>query len=107
MTAPKIFRVSHAHGYGAGGWGHWCPGCGMLHVFPLNRPNIGTPDAPTFAGEHVVTWKGFGALVPPGACRYELRNGLLAFLSGTSHRLCGQVIALPVLPGHLIPTETK
>lgn len=100
-AGAKLIRIGDREGYPDGGLGHWCPGCRMLHVFPRSVANIGSAQAPTFAADKTVTWRGFGALIAAGRCHYAVASGRIAFFPDCTHGLAGQIVPLPELPGHV------
>jgi hypothetical protein len=99
----KLRRVGHTHGVPVGGIGHWCPGCGIMHVFAVTEWDGNTRE-PTFSVEKNLAW---GNARDPkwrwggGRCRYTIRTGVIAFASDCTHKLAGQNAPLPELPGHL------
>lgn len=99
---PKLLRVGHQHGYPAGGIGHWCPGCRIMHVFPLDVANVGTLRAPTYPDKLILT-RGmpFTRLVPASRCHYRITAGMIEFHADSTHQLAGRTVPLPDLPGHL------
>lgn len=103
-----VRRVGQAHGRAAEGIGHWCPGCGVMHVFADDAADLRGKqwewhgvDAPTFSVERDITWRGFGGTVAAGRCHYAIRDGMISFFPDCTHALAGRHVPLPELPGHL------
>lgn len=92
-----------------GGFGHWCPGCGEMHVIHVDRPNSsgarwtfdGNVTAPTFAPSINISAHDPEGEIPDERCHYFLRAGQLVFLGDCTHALAGQTVPLPELPDHL------
>ena len=76
------------------GYGHYCPGCDMLHIFDSRWSFNGDMDKPTFSPSMLVqyTW---GPENEKKRCHYFLRAGQLQFLSDCTHHLVGQTVELP------------
>lgn len=75
---------------------HYCPGCGHLHIIHVSRQNNvgaqwqwnGDADKPTFnPSVHI-----------QGRCHYFLKDGMIEFLSDSTHKLAGQTVPLPEVP---------
>lgn len=96
-----------------------CPGCGQLHVLPIDNQAshprwifTGDADCPTLApsilargllcvydeaGEWTGEWQRDAAGEPiPFVCHSFVRNGRIEFLGDCTHNLAGQTIDLPV-----------
>jgi hypothetical protein len=97
-----------------GGFGHWCPGCGEMHVVPNRWAFDGNIEHPTFNpsvkitgvqtvvdehGEWTGEWKrdADGKLLPY-CCHYVLHAGQLQFCNDSTHALAGKTVPLPPLP---------
>ena len=97
-----------------GGYAHWCPGCGELHVVPDRWTFNGDLEAPTFSPSVRITgkltvkdergeWTGEWVRDAEGkavddCCHYILTAGVLNFCSDCRHELAGQSVPLPDLP---------
>ena len=101
FLGPKLLRASHVHGRPEGGIGHWCPGCGVLHVIAPGIENRGTLATPDFDADFDLKWRGFGLIAPGGRCHYRIVLGLILFGRDCTHRLACITVPLPDLPGHL------
>jgi hypothetical protein len=113
-----------------GGYSHWCPGCGEMHMIGTDMPCTvqwsfdGNLTAPTFkpsvrhtgkrkvlvdgkwTGEWVRNIKGKAV---DHCCHYHLEAGILKFCTDSTHFLVGQSVPLPDLPAWLQddPTDTR
>ena len=96
-----------------GGHGHWCPGCGEMHVIPMGWYFDGNLERPTFEPSVRITgkqrviidgrWTGEWVRDANGApvdlcCHYILADGQLQFCADSTHRFSGRMIPLPPLP---------
>lgn len=100
-----------------GAFGHWCPGCGGMHVIGPGWSFDGNLDSPTFGPSVKVTgkltvknergeWTGEWVRDAAGnavddCCHYFLIGGQLQFCGDSRHTLAGQTVPLPDLPEHL------
>lgn len=96
----------------------WCPGCKDYHGVDNTWQISGTPDNPTFNPSVLVTNGHYAPGFVPGGdcwCTYNekhpdqpshyacsrchsfVRDGMIEFLSDSSHRLAGQTVPLPEL----------
>lgn len=107
----------------AGGYAHWCPGCGYMHsIITHSDPAFPGPvwtfdgnlESPTFGpsvnrggvkkivnerGEWVGGWELDASGKPlPNRCHYFLRAGQLEFCGDSLHTLAGKTVPLPNLP---------
>jgi hypothetical protein len=113
QLGPKLRRVGADFGYPAGGLGHWCPGCGIMHVIVVDEPIVdgnghewdGDTTAPTILPDVDIKWgdqvnprfNGYGG----GRCHYILVAGVIEFMVDCTHAMKGKRVPLPDLPGHL------
>jgi hypothetical protein len=96
-----------------GGYSHWCPGCGEMHLIPDSWTFDGNVDKPTFTPSVKITgkqriivdgeWAGGWVRGPDGnaidcCCHYNLTAGQLVMHGDSTHALKGQTVALPELP---------
>lgn len=66
----------------------------------------GNDEAPTFSPSIRITYNGDdhdqrrenGRRAPSACCHYVLINGILSYLTDSSHGLAGQKVALPDIP---------
>lgn len=100
-----------------GGHGHWCPGCGGLHVIPGTWTFNGDLNSPTFTPSVRITgkktiknergeWTGEWVRDANGnpiddCCHYILTAGQMQFCGDSTHALSGQTVPLPDLPDWL------
>ena len=105
QVSSKLRRV-------AGGYAHWCPGCGEMHSIAVEQPFPngarwtfdGNFDAPTFSPSVNITTGPAGDGDPDDKaerCHYFLRHGHLQFCGDSTHVLAGQTVPLPDLPPHV------
>lgn len=87
---------------------HWCPGCEELHQLPDQWSFDGNVDKPTFSPSFLHTMVRFDSYTPDGigvgerrqvVCHYILKNGVLEYQNDCFHKLSGQHVPLPNLPG--------
>lgn len=97
-----------------GGYSHWCPACGEMHMIPDRWTFNGNVNCPSFSPSVKITgkkaivdakgeWTGEWALGPDGkalddCCHYVLTDGVLNFCTDCLHELKGQSVPLPELP---------
>lgn len=116
--SKKLHPVTLKSGSGVS---FWCPGCNCHHSVPVTGDNCwdlsGTSDAPTLSpslsttsGHYTPGWKGpdcwctYNATTTPkvpfecSKCHLLLTNGMLIYLSDTTHALKGKTIPLPEFP---------
>jgi len=113
QIGTKLRRVGHDFGYPTGGIGHWCPACGVMHVVSIDAPQSdgkrfewdGNKASPTILPDIDIKW---GDQVNPrvnghggGRCHYIINAGVIEFLFDCTHKMNGQRVPLPDLPGHL------
>lgn len=82
-------------------FGHWCPGCEMMHLVPLTWKWDGSIDAPTVTPSLNITGYGEGRPVGGvhhGRCHYVLTKGVLHFCGDCTHSHRGTAVPLPPLP---------
>lgn len=108
QISPHLRRAEH-------GYGHWCPGCGEMHIIPDSWTFDGNIDAPSFnpsvkisSGATAVVdaegrWTGewirdAAGLPVPYCCHYFLHAGVLKFCSDCTHSLASKDVPLPPLP---------
>jgi hypothetical protein len=104
QLGTKLRLVGNDYGRPAGGIGHYCPACGIMHVVAVDSWN-GNTAAPTFHPDIDIKWgdqanprfNGFGG----GRCHYILTAGMIEFMVDCTHRFRGARVPLPDLPGHL------
>lgn len=99
-----------------GGYLHWCPGCGEMHLLPDGWTFDGNLEAPTFSpsflhrgykrvfadGRWTGEWqKDTGGNPIPMVCHYILTAGVLHFCGDSQHHFAGQSMPLPDLPLYL------
>lgn len=99
----------------------WCPGCNEYHIVKVEgtgRPiwdYNGNPDAPTFgpsilvtSGHYVTGYSDKGLCDKSGGtepctsescfrCHSYVRDGMIQFLSDSTHQYAGQTVPLPDL----------
>lgn len=92
------------------GWNHWCPGCKQVHSIAVEKAFAngarwsfnGSEEAPTFEPSVKVHWtrpKSHGELAGKEyVCHYFLRDGVIDFLSDSTHELAGKKVPLPDFP---------
>jgi hypothetical protein len=101
----------------AGGYEHWCPGCGKIHLIPDSWIFGGDVNAPTFSPSVKITgvqtvndangeWTGewmcdANGKALPACCHYILTEGHLNFCEDCTHAFKGQTVPLPELPPYL------
>lgn len=119
--SPKIISKR------SGEYSHYCPGCGILHTFNINKHNRNglhytyneKPEAPTFYPNKLVIVKRYKvALVEveepndnnaisfndktpyvlETSCNYWLMRGKITYSVHCLHRLAGKTIDLPNIP---------
>lgn len=77
------------------GLGFLCPGCGNMHVVPIEGATALTwnddPIAPTIRQNIRTQHTG-------GVCHLKLTNGIASFHADSTHALAGQSAPLPDLP---------
>ncbi len=77
------------------GIGFYCPGCGSMHVVPINGSKAwgynGNPDSPTLTPSVKVTSQD-------GVCHFFLTDGRLNYCGDSTHALPNQSARLPTLP---------
>lgn len=101
QLGTKLRNVDHREGYPAGGIGHWCPGCGVMHVFAVAEWD-GRTKAPSFSCQREFAARGFTTIAPATRCLYALHKGVIEYDAACTHRFAGRTVALPDLPGHLL-----
>jgi hypothetical protein len=94
-------------------YGHWCPGCGEMHLIPDTWSFNGNVHVPSFGpsvkitGKQIVKvngqWTGEWVRDAAGntvdsCCHYILTSGQLQFCGDCTHALSGQNVPLPPLP---------
>ena len=98
----------------SGGWCHWCPACGEMHLIPDRWHFDGDIEHPTFQPSVSITgtkkvvdengkWTGEWVTGPDGApkpyvCHYILALGIIRYQPDCSHGYAGQNVQLPELP---------
>lgn len=89
---PKVEKFNDQDGKFIG-WGHYCPGCKMHHMFDKRWKFNGDVEKPTFSPSMLVryTW---GKEQKECRCHYYLRNGEIRYLSDCLHSLKGKTIEL-------------
>lgn len=119
QISAKLVRVSDPEGYPAGGLGHWCPACGIMHVFAVGEPSTrgvrwtwdGDVDRPTFQPDMNIAWgdelRAAFAGRGGGRCHYRLAAGVLEFAWDCTHALRGRRVPLPRLPAHLVDIRPR
>ena len=108
--SSKLVRTHYdaRHDYG-GHVAHWCPACGELHEFAVDRPfrngarwsMSGPTDTPTFSpsmniriGPYPASSKKAGRIE---VCHYFLEAGRIQYLNDCTHELAGHTVDLPDL----------
>jgi hypothetical protein len=106
QVSSKLRRVE-------GGFAHWCPGCGEMHILPDRWSFDGNLESPTFTpsfrhsgiqrvfvdGNWTGEWKrDANGNTIPYICHYILTSGNLQYCGDCTHALAGQTIPLPPLP---------
>lgn len=80
------------------GYAFWCPGCESTHVIYTEGSLVwsfnGNEDKPTFSPSLLLDKDR-----PESRCHLFLTDGKLQFLPDCHHRLAGQTVDLPDLPG--------
>lgn len=111
QMSAKLVRThfDDRHDYG-GHVAHWCPACGELHEFAVDRPfrngarwtMTGDAAAPTFSpsmnirvGPYPASSKKAGAT---DVCHYFIKAGRIEYLGDCTHDLRGKTVELPDLP---------
>lgn len=108
MQVSKFLRRAE------GGYSHWCPGCGEVHLIPDRWSFNGNVDRPTFSPSVRITgkltvkdehgeWTGEWVRDAAGntvddCCHYVLTDGVLNFAGDSLHSLSGKSVPLPELP---------
>jgi hypothetical protein len=101
---------------------YWCPGCEQIHAVKVTEGGWtwnNDVDKPTFSPSILVTsghysslhitgsscWCTFNASRPENEKSFECRichcfikDGMIQFLSDSTHHLSGQIVAIPDLP---------
>lgn len=97
---------------GSIGYGHYCPGCGQIHIVyvksdgarqgrpiwgfndNLEKPSF-TPSVRYFEPEHLDD----GVKVPEHTiCHYHITDGEIRYCGDCQHELSGKTVPLPALP---------
>ena len=97
-----------------GGYSHWCPGCGQMHMIPNSWNFDGNVNSPTFTPSVSITgkqtvadeqgkWTGDWVRDAHGnavdyCCHYNLTAGQLQFHGDSTHSFAGKLVPLPELP---------
>lgn len=89
----------------------WCPGCDTHHAVPVTtQPRVGAGGGWFWNGDHqqptltpslATTYNGRDAGQegrPPAVCHLYLTDGVINYLSDTTHKLAGQQVPLEDLP---------
>jgi hypothetical protein len=89
---------------------YWCPGCDALHGIAI-RPDVqsngaswtftGTLDRPTYEPSQLFALKG----PPRKVCHTFIRNGLIEFLTDSTHAMAGRTVPLPPLPDWFVSLD--
>jgi len=90
----------------AGGYAHWCPGCGHMHQIAVETPQRngarwsfdGNTAAPTFSPSANCSWGWPDKPETQGRCHYFIKAGRIEFCSDSTHALAGQSVPLPDIP---------
>lgn len=90
-----------------GGYAHWCPGCQRLHAVPFSWSFDGDWSFPTFSPSVKIEYNGDDAgqlligsvyRAPAAICHYRLCDGIIIYLSDSTHPFSGQSLPLPEFP---------
>lgn len=81
-----------------------CPGCGMLHIVHVEKPNGAgaqwtfnrSGDTPTFSPSILVTWqRQIDGEWRDMICHSFVREGMIQFCDDSTHKLAGHTVELP------------
>lgn len=89
---PIIEEFKNVNGEFAG-WGHYCPGCKMYHVFDNRWTFNNDQEKPTFMPSMKVTYP-WGERKKEMVCHYWLKNGVIEYLGDCTHVLKNQKVEL-------------
>ena len=88
-------------GDGNPGIGFDCPGCGVLHVVPVEGPRAwgfnGSLERPTLTPSLLVRWT-MGEERREHVCHSFVRDGRIQFLTDCTHARAGQTVDLSEVP---------
>ena len=110
MLSPVLASLGPADHEPRGSIGHWCAGCQEVHAIACDEPRhngarwkfSGAFDKPTVEPSVHIKVGPAPSSGKTYVCHYFLRDGMLQYLTDSTHGLGGQTLPLVPIPSHAI-----